>query len=420
MNPPFDFRPLVAAAVMFLLLAGAYHLALRWPTPAINPTAPRLMRWPAAALTAPPAAADTIPATEPETPCPPQPRRFSGGRRLVLHRYVGTVGGQPATAFLQWYHPDSITGSFYLHQRGPEYSLGSLPSRRGRLRLGVGNDYDYQAGTGEWHLTGRPGPVLRGTWHDTTGHHPIALRESYTGAVPAELRTLWLHGGEPRTHTPQGCAVPGYLKQYLFLPAPAAVAPALRRFLHSSPATHRRQMLRELESSDERTTIIYQLVINDFQLLGYRVLHFGKYAVDEHGDYWTDSFLFDLVSGRALTLESQLRPDYDQPLQRLLRQHLLHDSRFAAVNEAHQEAWLWLDDADPAGSLPGLPEHSQNDDTQGRFLTATGLECRYPASQMYADNLHRGDVIVRIPYAELRPLVRPGTPLARMLAARGI
>ena len=408
---------------MFSLLASAFQLALWGPVPArIAPsTAPvaELVDEPASAPTADSAAAVTIPATEPEPHCPPRPRRFSRGRRLVLHRYVGTVGGQPATAFLQWHHADSITGSFYLHRRGPEYRLNPLPGRRGQVRLSVSSDYDYQAGTGEWNLTSGPGPVLRGTWHDTTGYHPIALRESYAGAVPAELRTLWLRGGEPRTHR-YGCAVPSYWKQYLFLPTPSAVAPALRRFLHSSLAAHRRQMLHELESSDERTTTLYQLEINDFQLLGYRVLHFGQYAEDEHGDYWTDSFLFDLVSGRALIPESQLRPDHDEPLQRLLRQHLLHDAKFAAVNEAHREAWLWLDAANQAGSLPGLPEHIQNDDTQGLFLTATGLEASYPASQMYADHLNRGDVTVRIPYAELRPLVRPGTPLARMLAARGL
>jgi hypothetical protein len=53
-------------------------------------------------------------------------------------------------------------------------------------------------------------------------------------------------------------------------------------------------------------------------------------------------------------------------------------------------------------------------------LTSKGLELTYwmgGLSSNYAGSSH--DVVL-IPYAELRPLVRPGTPLARMLWARGL
>jgi hypothetical protein len=54
-------------------------------------------------------------------------------------------------------------------------------------------------------------------------------------------------------------------------------------------------------------------------------------------------------------------------------------------------------------------------------LTATGLEATY-----YRSTLSGGGGPLEpcypllVPYAELRPLVRPGTPLAHMLRARGL
>ena len=50
----------------------------------------------------------------------------------------------------------------------------------------------------------------------------------------------------------------------------------------------------------------------------------------------------------------------------------------------------------------------------GMCLTWNGLEAAYEGPAKC------GMVSVAVPYRELRPLVRPGTPLARMLAARGL
>jgi hypothetical protein len=52
-------------------------------------------------------------------------------------------------------------------------------------------------------------------------------------------------------------------------------------------------------------------------------------------------------------------------------------------------------------------------------LGGTGLEVMYRASELYEDVADVGEKLL-IPYRELRPLVRPGTPLARVLRASGV
>lgn len=52
-------------------------------------------------------------------------------------------------------------------------------------------------------------------------------------------------------------------------------------------------------------------------------------------------------------------------------------------------------------------------------LTPTGLCAGYSDYALAAYSASYANTTT-IPYAELRPLVRPGTPLARLLAARGL
>ena len=103
----------------------------------------------------------------------------------------------------------------------------------------------------------------------------------------------------------------------------------------------------------------------------------------------------------------------------LLSNHLLHDSDFDEVNKNHDNVWEWHDsDFNPTKlvSLPDLKENSQDDLT----LTSEGLEATYSPLSVYESPGGALPISVMIPNRELRPLVRPGTPLARMLAARGM
>jgi len=84
-----------------------------------------------------------------------------------VRRYVGTVNGQPATALLDWQNPDSMSGTFYLHRRGPAYRLTvpNLPGTKAPRRQGQVLDLTARLweGGGWWQLHGRPGATLRAT-----------------------------------------------------------------------------------------------------------------------------------------------------------------------------------------------------------------------------------------------------------------
>lgn len=99
------------------------------------------------------------------------------------------------------------------------------------------------------------------------------------------------------------------------------------------------------------------------------------------------------MRGQPLTVESQLRPGYERSLRPMLVCHL------------------------PAGLVDICLSKTQLLTTKpdaGMCLTWNGLEAAYEGP------VKCGMVSVAVPYRELRPLVRPGTPLARMLAARGL
>lgn len=441
-NGPANFRPVLAATVLLAALLAAllvaYQLRRQPPVPA-----PVAVARPPAPL-AGPARFDTLPAaTEaaavPHAPvpvpdsCPPHPLVFSRGSRaaqrpLLVRRYVGTVGGKAATALLQWQNPDSITGSFYLHRGGPTYALNAGRSRAGGMVLELSAEYSNNyAPNSQWHLTARPGAVLAGTWRTATGSRRVVLRESYAGGVQLAIRTLYLRGGESlvdKTDDPECTLQPSVSHDFWRLPAgPATVPPALRAVLNPTPAAYRR-MLRENLEGDGRTTCSLVVRLNDFGLLSYQTYH----ESDPYGGrpgYDVRGSLFDLATGRALTMRNQLRPHYELPLRRLIARHLLHDAKFDDTNKAHNQSWDWEKDPNPKVAPDTAFSNSQwllrdvAPVPEEIVFTSEGLEVSYWLGSLgqALGNLHE---TVLVPYRDLRPLVRPGTPLARMLAARGL
>ena len=92
---------------------------------------------------------------------------------------------------------------------------------------------------------------------------------------------------------------------------------------------------------------------------------------------------------------------------------------YDGAQEGRENAWPPDDSA-----LVELPVRAQyyntgGYNTAGMALAGAGLEVTYRASDLYEDVADIGENLF-IPYCELRPLVRPGTPLARMLRARGM
>jgi hypothetical protein len=148
--------------------------------------------------------------------------------------------------------------------------------------------------------------------------------------------------------------------------------------------------------------------LNDFQLLSYQ-LHCWDSPYEGTGDHSETNVLIDLATGRQLTLASQLRPGYAVPLRRLLAHQMLPGAR---SDNPNLEGWEKLTDHGQPVKLPRLPAGTE-DDAEGEgdtfLFTVQGLLLA----------THRGRPHC-IPYRELRPLVRPGTPRARMLRARGL
>lgn len=341
----------------------------------------------------------------------PIPMAFSR-LRLVHHvrRYMGQVGPYPATVELAWQRLDSVSGSSRLggtrffqlgtdrHRAYPGRTIVTLlESKRGQV-------------AGTWHLTGWPGPVLTGTWVDAQGHRSrLYLRENYAGAVPYDIEGLVLQGGRSVAleEDPQDTRVPFQYQEYL------------RRWQVPSLAGRRRQLRAAYER--ERTYGGIAVRLNNDYLLSYQ----ATYLADPYGGRpqpGVKSFLVDLRSGRYLTLSSQLRPGYKLPLRRLLTQHLLAEPLDDNGDLTHRIAQKLQADAppgwEPLVELPVRDDEPLTDDDL--LLTNQGLEATFSDVVVLGSLWSHYTLTTVIPYAALRPLVRPGTPLARLLRAQGL
>lgn len=335
-------RALVAAASMLATLAGAYQLALPGPAPASEATSARL-RPDSPPESVAQLATDSVAAPfDTVAGCLAGPVQFMRGspasrRPLRVRHYVGTVGGQPATALLQWQNPDSITGRFYLHRRGPAYTLTNSQSHPGHPVLAVYQENPTEGDAGEWRLVSRPGGRLTGAWWGGPPGPPqtVLLRESYAGAVRLAIQASYLRGGWA-----EGCEtgyaecynLPTVYQEFLQLPAPAAVPLALRPLL-SPGAVARRRTTRAARNSTGQVDVRVSVQLNDWNLLSYNTL----YAIEFFPGFGTADYtfqgspLFDLATGQAWPLSRLLQPGYQPALSRLVAQHLLHDPQVSGL-----------------------------------------------------------------------------------------
>ncbi|GAA3980893.1 hypothetical protein [Hymenobacter antarcticus] len=173
---------------------------------------------------------------------------------------------------------------------------------------------------------------------------------------------------------------------------------------------------READADVEKSVSVW---LDDFGLLCFQHVYEAMPFGGRHQDS-RERFLYDLTTGRALTIASQLRPGYATPLRRLLAAHLLHYDDFDSVNRDKENEWGWRDVKENPSRLPPLPALNENS-TDDLVLTVAGLEATYsPFSLFTIPGGMSSSYPVLIPYRELRPLVQPGTALARMGAARGL
>jgi hypothetical protein len=357
----------------------------------------------------------------------PIPMTFSRLRTIHhVRRYAGWAGPYRATVELAWQRPDSVSGNCHLTQPGRSLQLTLATDRHraypGRTVLTLVQEKPAQV-AGTWHLAGWPASVLTGTWVAATGHrYRLRLREHYAGAVPYNVERLVLQGGRSVAldEDPPDTRVPFQYQEYLHLLGPAKRWPALQSRLAPSLAVRRRQLRAAYEHTYTYKGIAVRL--NNDYLFSYQTLYLDAYNAAGRPQPGLKSFLVDLRNGHDLTLASQLRPGYELPLRRLLTQHLLAEHLDDDGDLTRRIARRLQATAPPGGEpLVELPLRDDEPLTdEDLLLTDQGLEASFSDVVVLGNLWSHYTPTTVIPYAELRPLVRPGTPLARLLRARGM
>nr|GEU80794.1 hypothetical protein [Tanacetum cinerariifolium] len=348
-------------------------------------------------------------------PLEPAPVPLPSSAQLGYHRYVGTVGGRPALVEINlWLEegPDrrlhaKLAGSLYYRTTGLDSWLGDVAWVRPDQWLETTyTDYTKPSVGPRIHISilcaeQPPGlPLLTG-WYTPPEQRqalPVYLRESYVDGVRYELlheasRGRSYMAGEGATDSTE------VEQTYIHLLGSDTLRPALARLQCPPPEARRRSRLalaaRLSPAGYYRDNI--DVTLNEENLLGYKQTIMQGHSFSRYYQESRPCRLVDLCTGRPLTLVAQLRPGKLRQMQRLLTQQAQADT-VAAGARAH---W-WS-----RGQLPPP--------TGGFEVTPSGWVATYvePESQLntYAYNQ-------TLNWATLRPLLRPQSPLYRLLRVR--
>lgn len=349
------------------------------------------------------------------------------------HRYRGTVGGQPVTVELTMSQPpltrdqaahaqDFVTckGTYHYdhHPTGLLLLRDPRPWQPGQpLLLKEASSARPRQPTGYWQAGQPAGPVLTGTWRSPAGQQlPFRLHEDYTdgqGHV-VEVQYEMLQEDEEAPCQParkEGESKAAYRartqdltstyhQDFLHLLGPDTLRPALRRLQCPVPAK-RRQQTREQAGGCNQVEHQLQVVYNDHGLLSLERAIEDFYEGADHPSHEWNTTTYDLRTGQPLAITALIRPGTDSILGRLIAQHLEKDE-FNTLED------LLNSPAADSASAPLLQ--------LGLGIGDEGLEFTY--SNTY-DSL-TPPVTVKVSYAELLPLLRPDSPVARMLRERGL
>lgn len=424
MRSASPLRPTHALAACYglLVLAGCDARPARPPaaaTPPLSQVQPAKPDTVAAAapVTAAPEASPPAPAASPPIKLkvePGKPPYRMLPRKIIRYRrYVGRLGSQPVVVELlanpeKYDMSAPLSGKYYDTRKGITTELSFAifnPHRRLHFKA-----FPPKDSTEHWQAQQVMGPSLTGTV--TAAGKPrrhFVLREDYTGAVSLAIRSATMYGrpvvaefgdqGEPGQFTGDYCY------QYIQLLGSAAQRPELQRAFPSRPAQVRAHLLREFRQGEGNLANVEEymgLALNDYDLLCY-----GKYISDfgagaSHPQHIYQSWSYDLRTGRRLTLASLLRPGSTQALRKLAL-HYMDPSYLADIQE-------WYNN--PQQGAEGL---SYLDLEEVFGLAPDGLTL---AADLGPHAM--GPTTITIPYAALRPLLRPRTPLNRVLVAQGL
>jgi hypothetical protein len=344
-----------------------------------------------------------------------RPAAFRGYRR-----YRGTVGSLPVNVELDITvagDSTSYQGSYFYERNGGVLWLAghkTPPGQRGLLLIETVDAGPFSDSPGRvtarWQANEPAGPVLTGTWTSADGSRqlPFALREDYTGAVRYELLLESQKGGPCRIadepdapeHTLQA------MRQYLHLLGPDTLQPGLRALQCPPPARRRAELREELVTlscdpdnerygTDTDLEIMYNgngllsLLQTDSEDLG------GAHPLGDN-----EAVTYDLTTGRACDVRTWLRPDKARAVAQLFDHYLRADS----IGQGYAP------DVSPSTKLKlsELPNFGLN--SEGLFCTLGNLGAPHVVQRLP----------ITIPFAAVQPYVLPGTPLARLLQARGL
>lgn len=413
------------------LLAGC-RPASNTETATAIPAAPeRAVSKPPQATPAAPAAAPAAALASPSAAAP-----ITVGYR----RYRGTVGGQRVTLALtigRGYGATDplVCSGTYTYDRHPAGQLllsSPSPYLKGRpLHLQEADSTRPQSPTGTWQATQPVGAVLTGTWRSPAGRVvPFRLREDYTDgrghllavgyevlreSVVLPCQTERYDEETKQEYRARVKNLPnGYDLQFLHLLGPDTLRPGPRAV--QCPVPRRRRQL--VRAAAKKKGCSYhgedlQVAYNDYGLLACR----HNWEDDEgpaRPSHGTSATVYDLRSGQTVSLPEVLQPGTDTLLRQLITRHLLDGSTPDITPRPEPDAYA------PGSGLVPLPGGS--DASLADFsLTANGLAFGYYFDEVQSF-VSEGSLLftVVVPYAELLPLLRPVSPVARMLRERGL
>ena len=328
----------------------------------------------------------------------------------TYRRYLGTLNGQAVVINLsvqvniqvKSYMRYWAGNWYYRYARQPdEHQLLFQHQRGGQLVLAEevpNNAPTTDTARVEWQFNWPLRRTLQGRrTAQGTNQQVVSLREDYSQATPYELLRL-----TARRHywcgDDIGSVQPHFSTPFLHLRGADSVR--LARWQAPPPSARRDSVCRALLSeSCQQVSRQLDVTLNDYGLLSYRIWT-NAYYYGAHPENDFEGFIVNLSTGEELLIEELLLPGTEPALLKLLTRHLRQD--YPDINKGGD--WHWK-------TVPPLPSSFT--------LTPTGLCADYGDYALTAYSLHYANTTT-IPYRELRRLVRPGTPLARMLALRGL
>lgn len=344
-------------------------------------------------------------------PAPPGPTRATHETSLLPPQYRGVIGTDSVTL--------TLDGNYYGHRRGRELVL-SGPAGDSKawartdslhpLRLTV---FDWNADApintpdGQFELAGRPGRLLVGEWCLPGGRpRPVRLRPSYWGAARLRPETWSVSGRMVELGGPfyEGTDSASFWADYYTLPAGHPAAAVVNKLLGPprAPAAMPRyldSLLRQADYNRGSTSYWLWVEYNDDFLLSVS-RHTDVNCIECETQVLVDGVTVDLRTGRQLRLADLLRPGAEARLLRLLARRM-----------AEETDW----DAESFASLPA----------GGFRVVPAGLRFTYdrrdvPDLCCTGSDQPNHILGTTLSFAELRPLLRPDSPLTRVLRQRGL